>query len=256
VTAAGHRLRAQWLGGPRAPDGRALVFLHQGLGSIPQWRGFPAALCQATGLPGLAYERWGFGGSEALVLPRPADHLDVEAERALPEVLGACAIARPVLIGHSDGGTIALLHAAAFPDRVAACITEAAHVFVEDIGRQAIRGVMARWQSGDLRARLAKYHGPNTEAMFRGWAETWLGPEFRDWTMEARLPAITCPTLVIQGAHRPRRLGPGRDLDHPGLRPQPAPGGARGGRRAHGGVHRTGTALSRGASGPFWLAVA
>ncbi|MEE8500025.1 MAG: alpha/beta hydrolase [Kiloniellales bacterium] len=200
LTAAGHRLRAQWLGAAGAPDARSLVFLHQGLGSIPQWKGFPAALCQATGLPGLAYERWGFGGSEALVLPRPADHLDFEAERALPEVLDACAIAHPVLIGHSDGGTIALLHAAAFPDRVAACITEAAHVFVEDISRQAISAVIARWRSGDLRARLAKYHGANTQAMFRGWAETWLGPEFRDWNMAARLPAITCPILVIQGA--------------------------------------------------------
>ena len=168
LTAAGHRLRAQWIGGPSAPGARALVFLHEGLGSIPQWKGFPEALCRATGLAGLVYERWGFGGSEAVALPRPANHLDLEAEEALPEVLEACAVARPVLIGHSDGGTIALIHAAAFPDRVAACLTEAAHVFVEETGRDAIRAVMARWDTGDLRARLARYHGANTEAMFRG----------------------------------------------------------------------------------------
>ena len=200
VTAAGHRLRAQWIGGAGAPGARSLVFLHQGLGSIPQWKGFPVALCRATGLAGLVYERWGFGGSETLALPRPANHLDLEAERVLPEVLEACAVTRPVLIGHSDGGTIALIHAAAFADRVAACLTEAAHVFVEATGREAIRAVMARWETGDLRARLARYHGPNTEAMFRGWAETWLRADFRDWNMEARLPAITCPTLAIQGA--------------------------------------------------------
>ena len=200
LTAAGHRLRARWIGGPSAPGARALVFLHEGLGSIPQWKGFPEALCRATGLAGLVYERWGFGGSEPRALPRPANHLDLEAEAALPEVLEACAVTRPVLIGHSDGGTIALIHAAAFPDRVAACLTEAAHVFVEETGRDAIRAVMARWETGDLRARLAKYHGPNAEAMFRGWAETWLRADLRDWNMEARLPAITCPTLAIQGA--------------------------------------------------------
>ena len=200
VAAAGRRLRAQWIGRPAARDDRVLVFLHEGLGSIPQWKGFPAALCEATGLPGLLYERWGFGGSEALVLPRPKDYLAREAEDALPEVLAVCGVTRPVLIGHSDGGTIALLYAAAFPARAEACVTLAAHVFVEEATRGGIEAVVACWQAGGLRDRLAKYHGANTEAAFRGWAETWLDPGFRDWNVAHRLPAITCPALVIQGA--------------------------------------------------------
>jgi pimeloyl-ACP methyl ester carboxylesterase len=199
VTAAGRRLRARWVGGPARAGQRCLVFLHEGLGSIPQWEGFPAALCRATGLPGLIYERWGFGGSEALVLPRPEDHLEREAEDALPEVLAACGVTRPVPIGHSDGGTIALLHAAAFPERAEACVVLAAHVRIEDQTRGGIEAVVARWESGVLRDRLAKYHGANTEAMYRGWAETWLAPEFRNWNVEHRLPAITCPVLALQG---------------------------------------------------------
>ena len=200
VTAARRRLRAQWVGGPRRADGRCLVFLHEGLGGIPQWRGFPAALCRTTGLPGLVYERWGFGGSEALVLPRPKDHLTREAEDALPDLLAACGVTRPVLVGHSDGGSIALLYAAAFPERAEACVTLAAHVFVEDVTRAGIEAVVARWEAGDLRARLAKDHGANTETMFRGWAETWLDPDSRDWNVEQRLSAVTCPALVMQGA--------------------------------------------------------
>jgi len=199
VAAAGHRLRAQWVGDPGAAAEGALVFLHEGLGSIPQWKDFPEALCRATGRRGLVYERWGFGGSERLILPRPRDYLTGEAEAALPEVLDACGIARPVLVGHSDGASIALLFAAAFPERAAACVSLAAHVFVEDITITGIRGVVARWESGDLRGRLARYHGGNTETMFRGWAETWLRPDFRDWVMVDRLPRVTCPVLVMQG---------------------------------------------------------
>ncbi|MHA1151584.1 MAG: alpha/beta fold hydrolase [Alphaproteobacteria bacterium] len=199
VNAAGHRLRAQWIGGPVTTEQKVLVFLHEGLGSIPQWKGFPAALCRATGLPGLVYERWGYGGSEAGVLPRPKDFMEREAEEALPEVLAACGVTRSVLIGHSDGGTIALLHAAAFPERAEACVTLAAHVFIEDVTRSGLKAAVARWEAGDLRDRLARYHGAGTEAMFRGWAETWLDPELRDWNVEHRMPAITCPVLVIQG---------------------------------------------------------
>jgi pimeloyl-ACP methyl ester carboxylesterase len=199
IAAAGHRLRAQRLGRPAAEDAPTLVFLHEGLGSIGQWRGVPEALCRACGLPGLVYERWGFGQSDRLVLPRPTDYMTREAEEALPEVLAACGVARPLLIGHSDGGTIALLHAAAFPRQAAACIAIAAHVFVEDDTIAGIREVVGRWDDGELPPRLARYHGANSETMFRGWAETWLRPDFRDWNIEDRLPRIICPTLVIQG---------------------------------------------------------
>lgn len=200
VTADGKRLAARWLRPARAAtDGPTLVFLHEGLGSIAQWRDFPAKLAIATGLPALVYERWGFGGSDPLTLPRPRDYLHQEAERALPDVLQACGIARPILIGHSDGGSIALLYAAAFPDRPVACITEAAHVTVEAAALTGIRAATLFWNTGDLRARLERYHGAGTEAVFRGWAETWLRPDFRDWQITDRLPAITCPLLVIQG---------------------------------------------------------
>lgn len=198
VQAAGHRLRAQRIGAPS--DGQpTLVFLHEGLGSIGQWRGVPEDLCRRTGLPGLVYERWGFGRSDRLVLPRPKDYMTREAQEALPEVLDACGIARPVLIGHSDGGSIALLYAAAFPQHAKACISIAAHVFVEDETIAGIRDVVARWEAGDLKERLARYHGENTDTMFQGWAEIWLSPAFRDWNIEACLPRIVCPTLIIQG---------------------------------------------------------
>ena len=190
--------RLDWESG--TSDRPTLVFLHEGLGSIAQWRDFPARLCQAAGLPGLVYERWGFGGSEPLVLPRPRDYLEREAERSLPALLEACGIGRPLLVGHSDGGSIALIYAAAFPDRPAACITEAAHVFVEPVTLNGLRAAKTAWQGGGLNERLARYHGDRTETLFRGWAETWLREDFRDWNMEARLPAIVCPVLAIQGA--------------------------------------------------------
>ena len=202
VTAAGRRLRAQRLrpASKPAPDAPTLVFLHEGLGSIAMWRDFPARLVAATGLPGLVYERWGFGGSEPVTLPRPRDYLSEEAQVALPEVLAACGIERPLPVGHSDGGSIALLYAAAFPNRPVACITEAAHVFVEHVTLAGIREADEAWRTTDLPSRLARYHGDQAEAVFRGWTETWLRADFRDWNMTERLPAITCPLLVMQGA--------------------------------------------------------
>ncbi len=201
VTADGRRLALRRLRPPNGTaEGPTLVFLHEGLGSIAQWRDFPSALCTLTGLPGLLYDRLGFGGSDPLTLPRPADYLEREATGALPAVLAACAVERPILIGNSDGGTIALLYAAAFPDRPAACITEAAHVFVEEITLAGIREAVAAWEAGELRWRLERYHGEKTETAFRGWADTWLSPAFRGWNIVERLPGITCPLLVMQGA--------------------------------------------------------
>lgn len=198
IQADGRRLRAAWVGA--VPAGRpVLVFLHEGLGSIAQWRDFPAALCRRTGTRGLVYERWGHGGSEPLELPRPDDFLEHEAEQALPGLLDACGIERPVLIGHSDGGTIALLFAAAFPERPLGLITEAAHVFLDRVTLAGVTEVAARWRAGDLRARLERYHDANSEAMFRGWAETWLRPERRTWRITDKLGRIICPLLAIQG---------------------------------------------------------
>lgn len=198
VMAGGHCLRMQRIAGPA--DRPTLVFLHEGLGSIPQWRGFPADLCRAARLPGLIYERWGYGGSDAVTLPRPDDFLRIEAEQALPALLRACGIDRPILLGHSDGGTIALYYAALFPALPVACITMAAHVMMEPDTQSGLAAVMGRWREDpEFSARLARHHGDRTEAMFRGWAETWMRPAMRDWSMVDLLPRIACPLLAIQG---------------------------------------------------------
>lgn len=206
VEAGGHRLAVERLqppapAGPRAGgDAPWLVFLHEGLGSMAQWRDLPERLVAATNCPALLYDRWGFGGSEKLALPRPDDYLEREAVLVLPELLRRCGIERPVLIGHSDGGSIALLYAAAFPERPRGLVTLAAHVFVEDVTIAGIEAAVERWRTSDLPRRLARYHGAKAETVFRGWAETWLRPSFRGWRMTDRLARISCPLLAIQGA--------------------------------------------------------
>ena len=198
--AAGHRLHTERLSPLHAVAGPTLVFLHEGLGSIGQWRHFPAELCARTCLPGLVYERWGYGQSEPLTGPRPDDYLEREARDSLPEVLAVCDITEPpILFGHSDGASIALLFAAAYPTRTRAVISEAGHISVEDVCLAGIRLAVATYEQGPLRDGLRRYHGANTEAMFRGWGDTWLRPERRTWNVEAALSRIVCPTLIIQG---------------------------------------------------------
>lgn len=202
VYAVGRRLYAERIEPAAAPAGPMLIFLHEGLGSIAQWKDFPAQLCRLSNLPGLVYERWGFGNAEPLCGPRQPDYLLTEARDVLPDVLQNSGVrAPPLLIGHSDGGSIALLFAAAFPAGVRAVITEAAHVFVEDITLEGIRKAKALYQSTDLRERLARFHGADkVDSMFSGWCDTWLRPDFRDWNMAAELPRISCPLLALQGA--------------------------------------------------------
>ena len=198
--AAGRRLHAERLTPPQAASGPALVFLHEGLGSIGQWRHFPAELCARTHLPGLVYERWGYGQSEPLTGPRPNDYLEQEARNSLPEALDACGVADPpILFGHSDGASIALLFAAAYPERTCAVISEAAHVFVEEVCLAGIRRACASYDQGSLKDGLRRYHGENTETMFRGWGDAWLRPSRRTWNVEAELRRIACPMLIIQG---------------------------------------------------------
>ena len=163
------------------------------------WRNYPADLCMATGCPGFIYERWGYGGSDPLIGSRTPQYLHDEAFRSLPEVLDRCGVNDAILIGHSDGGSIALMYAAVYPDKILGVITEAAHVFVEEVTCKGIREAVEIYETTDLKAKLARYHGDNTEPMFRGWADTWLSPEFRDWNIEGYLPGITAPLLVIQG---------------------------------------------------------
>jgi pimeloyl-ACP methyl ester carboxylesterase len=200
IQAAKHRLSAELIR-PRAETGSrpVLVFLHEGLGSIGQWRDFPEEICATTGCPALVYDRWGYGGSDPLTQPRRPDYLHDEALLSLPEVLNQCAIHKPILIGHSDGGSIAIIYAGTYHQKVTGVITEAAHVFVEDVTVEGIRSAVEVYESTDLKKRLAKFHGNNTELMFRGWADIWLSPEFRNWNIEKCLPHITCPLLAIQG---------------------------------------------------------
>jgi pimeloyl-ACP methyl ester carboxylesterase len=202
IQVGGVRLQAKSIlppGTDLTGPGPTLVFLHEGLGSITQWRHFPLALAQATGLPALVYDRCGHGHSDARTQPMDATYLEIEAVLRLPEVLAACAIEAPILVGHSDGATIALLFAARFPEVPLGVIAEAAHTFVEDLCIQGIWRTLHAFETTALRDRLRAHHGPRVDAMFRGWSETWLSPEFRDWSMVPLLPDIRCPVLAIQG---------------------------------------------------------
>jgi len=201
VRAGGHNLQVMSLVPPGTLNGgqATLVFLHEGLGSIGQWRDFPRLLAEATGLGALVYDRYGFGGSDPLHETRDGLYLQQEAHESLPQMLESCGVDRPILVGHSDGGTIALLYAARFPEQPRGVITEAAHVFNEEITLAGIREAVKSFETGALREKLARFHGERTEALFQGWSDTWLMPEFREWTIEARLAEIRCPVLAIQG---------------------------------------------------------
>jgi pimeloyl-ACP methyl ester carboxylesterase len=199
VTATGYRLHLRRIEGER-PGMPTLVFLHEGLGTIAVWGDVPDALCRATGCPGVIYERPGYGASDPRPLPWPDDVLEQEAEIVLPALLDALGVQRPVLIGHSDGATIALLFAAAFPDRVRAVIAEAAHVVMDELTLAGVSELQRAWHEGDLRAYLEQHHGTRAEALFRGWSGTWLAPARRAWSITDRLARITCPVLAIQGA--------------------------------------------------------
>ncbi len=189
----GQQLEVARIAGP-APT---LVFLHEGLGSVSAWRDFPATLARATGLGAFVYSRAGYGRSQPIVRPRPLDFMHREARR-LHELFDRAAIDDAILVGHSDGGSIALIYAATLGQRVRALILEAPHVFVEDSGLAAIADVRKHYGDGDLRARLARHHA-DVDGAFYGWNDVWLDPDFRRWNLESLLPAVRVPTLVIQG---------------------------------------------------------
>ncbi len=177
-----------------------LVFLHEGLGCLELWKDFPEKLCQATGLNGFVYERVGFGKSSPLgLVPRPFDYLEREGRDILPAVLKEAGITNPLLVGHSDGGSIALVYAAHHPDALCAAITEAAHVFVEPVTLKGIQDAGKLYFEGNLKSKLERYHFENTHKAFLGWYQLWLTPKFAHWNMEHMLQKITCPLLVIQG---------------------------------------------------------
>jgi pimeloyl-ACP methyl ester carboxylesterase len=198
VTAGGYRLHLRQLAGKRSGL-PTLVFLHEGLGTIGVWGDVPDAVCQATGCPGVIYERPGYGASDPRPLPWPGDVLEQEAEIVLAALLDALGIHRPVLIGHSDGGTIALLCAAAFPQRVCGVVTLAAHVVLDELTFAGVSALERSWREGGLRAELEQFHGPGADVLFRGWSGLWLDPARRAWSIVDRLQRIICPVLAIQG---------------------------------------------------------
>ncbi|MDA0181187.1 alpha/beta hydrolase [Solirubrobacter phytolaccae] len=178
-------------------DEPALVFLHEGLGSIELWRDFPDRVHAATGRRVFLYSRAGHGQSDLPDGNRTPRFMHEEALDVLPRLLEEHGIERPVLIGHSDGASIALIHASQHPvDRL---VLLAPHVFVEDITVASIEAARTTFETTDLKARMARYHR-DPERTFRLWNDIWLAPEFRAWNIEDVLPRITAPTLVIQGS--------------------------------------------------------
>jgi pimeloyl-ACP methyl ester carboxylesterase len=176
----------------------ALVFLHEGLGSVALWRDFPARLASATGRRALVYSRAGHGQSDVPAVSRTPRFMHEEALDVLPELLRAAGIDEPVLVGHSDGGSIALIHASAHP--VSGLVLLAPHVFVEELSVTSIEEARETFETTDLRERMGRYHR-DAERTFRLWNDIWLAPEFRSWNIEDVLAEVTAPALVIQGEH-------------------------------------------------------
>ena len=203
LSAGGHRLEYIRLlpeGSPgTTAEGRpTLVFLHEGLGSVALWKRFPAEVAAATGCPVLAYSRHGYGKSDRLQSPRDVDYMHREALDILPEVLDQLGIDAPVLIGHSDGASIALIHAGAGRRAVRGVVAMAPHVFVEDITVRSIAEAKTTFRNTDLPDRLGRYHD-DVASTFRGWNDIWLHPDFLRWNIEEYLPGIAVPMLLIQG---------------------------------------------------------
>jgi pimeloyl-ACP methyl ester carboxylesterase len=188
---------AEWPGG----DGRrALVLLHEGLGSVGLWRDFPGRLNEATGRRVVAFSRFGHGRSEPPPRPRTPAFFHEEALEVLPDVLEQVGASEPILVGHSDGASIALIHAGHHP--VTGIALLAPHVFVEDVTVAEIRVARERYTEGGLRDRMARHHD-DVDAAFWGWCDVWLDPAFRDWSLEADAERVRCPTLLIQGVEDP-----------------------------------------------------
>jgi pimeloyl-ACP methyl ester carboxylesterase len=205
----GGRVETGWWG-PGPDEAATLVLLHEGLGSVALWRDVPARLAAATGWGVFAYSRLGYGYSDGVTLPRPMTYMQDEALLVLPEVLLAAGIRRAVLVGHSDGGSIATVYAGSRSPRddgtrevgLLGLVTIAAHFVVEDLNIASIRGIKGTYEAGGLRQRLARYHR-DVDVAFRGWNDAWLDPRFRDFDITGFLPHIQVPVLALQGAVDP-----------------------------------------------------
>lgn len=198
VVVGGLRFETRWIG-PPPEDAPTLVFLHEGLGSVSMWRDFPDRLALETGCGALIYSRAGYGKSDPAPLPRPVRFMHDEAE-ILREVLAQAKIRECILVGHSDGASIALIYAGSQPAAgLKGLILEAPHVFTEPHGLASIAKMAEVYSSTDLRGRLARHHGSNVDIAFRGWNDVWLHPDFRAWNIEEYLSSITVPILILQG---------------------------------------------------------
>ena len=185
--------------GPPPSEAPTLVLLHEGLGCVALWRDVPERLAAATGMGVFAYSRAGYGQSGPADLPRPLDYMTREAVDVLPRVLNAAGIQRAILVGHSDGATIAAIYAGSVVDpRVRGLVLMAPHFFTEEAGLAEIALAKEAFATGDLKDRMAKYHR-DPEATFKGWNDAWLDPEFRDWDVSEVIDYLRIPTLAIQG---------------------------------------------------------
>lgn len=182
------------------PSRAPLLFLHEGLGSVGRWRGFHQRIAAATGRRAVAYSRSGHGYSDPPTAKRGAGFMHEEAATVVPALCAALGLERPVLVGHSDGGSIALIHAATHP--VAGAVVLAPHVFVEEIALRSIEAARRAFIDGDLRTRMARRHR-DADVTFWNWNDVWLSAEFRSWDLRALLPGITAPVLGVQGTGDP-----------------------------------------------------
>ena len=185
--------------GPAPADAPTLVLLHEGLGSVNLWKNFPSRLTKQTGYGVFAYSRAGYGGSDPVPLPRPLDYMTREAEISLPDVLDAIGFQQGVLIGHSDGASIAAIYAGSVDDRrIRGICLISPHFFTEERGLASIADAKIAYEKTDLRTRMAKHHKDPDNA-FRGWNDAWLAPGFREWNIEEFITYMRVPVLAIQG---------------------------------------------------------
>ncbi|MDX9817592.1 MAG: alpha/beta hydrolase [Desulfococcus multivorans] len=201
VTVQGRRIEVARLSSARPRQGYpTIVFLHEGLGSVAMWRDFPQQVADAVGCDAVVYSRYGYGNSDPLVQPRDVRFMHDEGLNALPELLDKLSIERPILFGHSDGASIALIHAGGAKRPLAGVIVMAPHVLIEDVCIDSIKAIKGVYDDPKtrLRERLARFHA-DVDSAFRGWNDIWLDPELPSWNIEAYLPAIDCPILAIQG---------------------------------------------------------
>jgi len=197
ILAGGKRLETLWIE-PRDRRPATIVMLHEGLGSISLWKHFPRQLAARTGCAVLVYSRYGHGNSDKLLEKRPVRFMHYEGEVVLPELLEKLKISQPILLGHSDGGSIALIFAGKYPEAARGLILEAPHVFVEDLSLASIAQAKVNYETTDLPQRLGRHHA-HVDETFWGWNDIWLDPAFRSWNIEAYLATIRCPVLCIQG---------------------------------------------------------